>query len=67
MPGRTCWQTVIVNAGFELPRRSLTTFTGTPAFNRIDACVCGGRAAGCEGATTFRGEHARADHRVPRD
>jgi hypothetical protein len=39
-PGITCWYTEIVNAGLAWPSRSLTTFTGTPAFNRIVACVC---------------------------
>ena len=39
MPGRTCWYTVIVNAGLLWPRRSLTTFTGTLAFSRIEAWV----------------------------
>lgn len=32
IPGRTCWYTLIVNAALACPSRSLTTFTGTPAF-----------------------------------
>ena len=39
MPGNTCWYTDIVNAGFECPSRSHTTFTDTPACNSSVAWV----------------------------
>ena len=40
MPGMTWAYCFIVKAGFSWPRRSLMTFTGTPALRAIDACVC---------------------------
>jgi hypothetical protein len=40
IPGITCAYTPRVMIGEACPRRSETTFTGTPDANRIDACVC---------------------------